>query len=57
VPQVSQAEQDYAAKLERERTLRHSLQALQDSKASEAKSAAAKLKKKVAGCALPVASA
>ncbi len=47
VPEVSQAEHDYAAKLERERTLRHTLQALQESKAAEAKSTAAKLQKKV----------
>ncbi len=46
-PQVSQAEQDYATKLERERTLRHTLQALQENKISEAKSTAAKLQKKV----------
>ncbi len=45
-PQVSQAEQDYATKLERERTLRHTLQALQENKVSEAKSTAAKLQKK-----------
>jgi hypothetical protein len=51
-PQVSQAEQDYAAKLDRERTLRHTLQALQESKAAEAKSTAAKLQKKVTGLGL-----
>lgn len=46
-PQISQAEQDYAAKLERERTLRHTLQALQENKVVDAKSTAAKLQKKV----------
>ncbi len=52
IPQVSQAEQEYAAKLERERTLRHTLQALQENKAAEAKSAAAKMQKKVTGSGL-----
>ncbi len=46
-PHISQAEQDYASKIERERTLRHTLVALQENKVAEAKSTAAKLQKKV----------
>jgi hypothetical protein len=46
-PHISQAEQDYAAKIERERTLRHTLVALQENKVAEAKSTQAKLQKKV----------
>jgi hypothetical protein len=47
MPELSQAENEYAAKLERERTLRHTLVALQENKVAEAKSTAAKLQKKV----------
>ena len=47
LPELSQAENDYAVKLERERTLRHTLQALQENKVAEAKTVAAKLQKKV----------
>ena len=46
-PHISQAEQDYASKIERERTLRHTLVALQENKVAEAKSTQAKLQKKV----------
>jgi hypothetical protein len=47
LPELSQAENEYAVKLERERTLRHTLQALQENKVAEAKTVAAKLQKKV----------